>query len=147
MLGTSGPSDPEDGLLMADEIERLPLQCDLAVLSACNTAQGRMIRGEGSMGLSRSFLAAGTRRVLVSLWSVSDLSTSKLMARFHEAIKAGRPADEALHEAKLWLIEQTFTPADLRGPGGVSAAGEEEAGISVRHPFFWAPFILVGIAE
>ena len=150
MLGTSGASDPEDGLLMADEIERLPLRCDLTVLSACNTAQGRMIRGEGPMGLSRSFLAAGTRRVLVSLWSVSDLSTAKLMARFHESVKAGRPADEALHEAKQWLIKQTFTAAELRGFGGVAKALQSEAGgsgISVSHPFFWAPFILVGAGK
>ena len=150
MLGTSGANDPEDGLLMADEIERLPLRCDLTVLSACNTAQGRMIRGEGPMGLSRSFLAAGTRRVLVSLWSVSDLSTAKLMARFHESIKAGRPADEALYEAKQWLIKQTFTPAELRGFGGVAKAVQKEAegaSISVSHPFFWAPFVLVGAGE
>ena len=135
----------------------LPVRVDLAVLSACNTAQGRVIRGEGPMGLSRSFLAAGARRVLVSLWSVSDLSTATLMARFHSEIESGKPADQALRASKLWLMEQTFRSEDLRGPGGVAYAGlasrphaggeRERDALSVRHPFFWAPFILVGMSE
>lgn len=77
--------DPEDdGFLDVNEISELDLDCDLVVLSACQTGRGQLLSGEGIVGLSRAFLYAGARSVVVSLWSVSDISTGHLMKTFYQ---------------------------------------------------------------
>lgn len=124
ILDNTGPQDPEDGLLMAGEVEKLRLHADLVVLSACDTAGGKFVQGSGFLGLSTSFLTAGARSLLVSQWKVSDDATALLMEKFHQGLKAGNGPAKALHEAKLWL------------------RGQKQAGNG--HPFFWAPFVLVG---
>ena len=79
------------GLLYAQDIEALELNAKLVVLSACETARGREVRGEGVIGLTRSFLSAGADRVLVSLWKVDDRATAVLMERFYQRLLgAGR---------------------------------------------------------
>jgi CHAT domain-containing protein len=113
----------EDGFLRATEIADLDLNCDLVVLSACETGWGRLSSGEGVIGLSRSFFIAGARSVVVSEWAVSDISTAQLMKDFYQQMvnDAAKPA--ALREAKLRMLH---------------SASE------TRHPFYWAPFVIIG---
>jgi len=116
----------EDGYLHALEILSLPLDAGLVVLSACESAQGQVGRGEGVVGLSRAFIASGSRGVVASLWAVSDESTSELMATFYtEMLGRKRPASGALKAARLSLIENP-----------------ERA-----HPFYWSPFVLIGTGK
>ena len=115
---------PENGLLQAWEIfEQVRLDADLVTLSACDSALGKEFAGEGMVGLTRAFLFAGARTVLASLWAVGDQSSPELMTRFYGYLKQGRRKDDALRTAQI----------DLLHAGGQSA-----------HPFFWAPFVLVG---
>lgn len=109
---------PRDGFLRAHEIRYLELPADLAVLSACQTALGKEVRGEGLMGLTRAFFHAGTRRVMVSLWPVGDLGTAELMERFYRRLldEGMRPA-AALREAQLamWRHETWSAPYHWAG--------------------------------
>lgn len=93
---------PRRGWLTAQQVRELRLQADLVVLSACRTGLGREVRGEGLVGLSQSFLAAGASSVVVSLWNVDDRATAALMDRFYdELLHHGRPPAEALRLAQL----------------------------------------------
>ncbi len=113
--------DPaQDGLLQAYEIFNLDLAADLVVLSACETGKGKELRGEGLVGLSQAFFYAGAPSVVVSLWRVADVSTADLMVEFYRALVQGQSKAEALRQAKLKLRQQ------------------------YAHPFYWAPFILMG---
>ena len=114
----------EDGLLEAWEWLPLRLHARLAVLSACESARGRVGEGEGVVGLSWALFRAGCPAVVVSQWKVDSASSTELMIDFHRRLLAGKPPEEALREAALKLKE---TP-------------------KYRHPFYWAPFILVGAA-
>jgi CHAT domain-containing protein len=114
----------EEGFLTASEIFNMNLNADLVGLSACQTGLGIQSAGEGVVGLSRAFMYAGTDSVLVSLWSVSDESTYKLMVRFFEGLKQGKDKLTALKEAKHYLRTSGYD-----------------------NPFYWAPFILVGEAN
>jgi CHAT domain-containing protein len=101
----------------------LRLRADLVVLSACATALGPELQREGMFGLPQGFLAAGARRVLVSLWNVGDTSTTELMQRFYGHLLRERlPAAEAL---RLTQIEMWRQPR-------------------WRDPFHWAGFVLEG---
>jgi CHAT domain-containing protein len=112
----------EDGFLTMSEVLKLPLRADMVVLSACQTALGREVTGEGVVGLTRAFLYAGSRAAVVSLWPVDDASTALFMGRFYEHVKAGQPPARALARAKQ----------DLR------------AEARYAHPFYWAPFVFFG---
>jgi CHAT domain-containing protein len=116
------PDGSEDGRLEVHEVFELELGADLAVLSACDTGLGKRLRGEGILGLSRAFFAAGARRLLVSLWRVADRSTAPLMVAFYREMKDGAAPAEALRRAKRELAEDPRT----------------------SHPYYWAPFILQG---
>jgi CHAT domain-containing protein len=98
---------PQDGFLRAGEVHKLKLGADLIVLSACQTALGREIDGEGLIGLTRGFMRAGAPRVVASLWRVSDRATSELMKRFYQGMLSGKlsPA-AALRQAQLDLSRQ-----------------------------------------
>ncbi len=80
------------------------------VLSACDTARGKMI-GDGVIGLSRSFLSAGAQSVIVSLWSVPDAPTAKLMMEFYRRWQQNPDKAEALREAMLKIKEQHPEPS------------------------------------
>ncbi len=97
---------PQDGFLRLHDVYNLNLNADLVVLSACHTALGKEIRGEGLIGLTRGFLHAGAQRVVASLWKVEDRATAQLMESFYRAMTAGglRPA-AALRRAQLDMIE------------------------------------------
>ena len=126
------PEDLDNGLLQVWEIlERLRLEADLVVLSACETGVGREQGGDGLIGLTRAFQYAGARTVAATLWKVHDRMTAELMVRFHRHLRAGKPKDEALRAAQVELI---------RGPVEV----EDEAGEVVAKdwsaPYYWAAF-------
>jgi CHAT domain-containing protein len=114
---------PQEGFLGLADLYGLSLHADLVVLSGCETALGREMRGEGLVGLTRGFLQAGARRVLASLWRVQDRPTAELMVRFYRA-----------------HLEQGLSPA----------AALREAQRSIRHdrrwqdPAYWAGFVLEG---
>ena len=93
-------NDKEDGFLTASEIFEMDLNADIVGLSACKTGLGVQSAGEGVVGLSRAFMYAGTDTVLVSLWSVADESTYKLMARFFDGLKNGKDKMTALKMQK-----------------------------------------------
>lgn len=102
------PSDDDNGFLTAGEIYDMKLNAELVVLSACSTGQGK-ITGDGVIGLSRCLIAAGVKSVIVSLWSVEDLSTALLMVKFYQIFQQGVAASVALNEAQRWLLGVTKT--------------------------------------
>jgi CHAT domain-containing protein len=125
LLANEMASSKEDGLLQAWEIADRSLAADLAVLSACQTAQGDERLGEGLMGLAWAFQAAGCSNVVASLWNIDDEVTSTLMLEFYKSVRKGRRLDEALREAML-AVKKT--------PGNSS-------------PYYWAGFRVIGPAE
>ena len=123
----------EDGLLtMKEVIEDLELNAELVALSACNTAgeSGQANNGEGFAGLTRAFMYAGAKGLLVSHWSVDSLSTQALMTATFRNIKSGMGALPAVSDAQKQLLG-----------GGYSRDGHY---FSRAHPFFWAAFVYVG---
>lgn len=114
------PKD-RDGFLRLSEVMGLKLNADIVALTACQTGLGRQISGEGTMGMGRAFQYAGAKSVLMSLWSVSEASSVKLVESFFKHMKAGKSKLEALKQAR----------DEIRKAG-------------YDHPFYWAPFILVG---
>ncbi len=121
--------DVEDGFLHLFEIRELRLNCDLAILSACDTNAGPIVEGEGVFAMSREFLAAGARNVVAALWRLDDEAAAELVGAFARAAAAddapGPRADYArtLREAKRRLRSE--------------AAWSD--------PHFWAPFVLTGV--
>jgi CHAT domain-containing protein len=115
--------NPQDGFFRLNEVFNLKLNADLVVLSACQTGLGKEIKGEGLIGLTRGFMYAGSPRVAVSLWSVSDDGTAELMTRFYANLlkKQMRPA-KALQEAQISLFKDKKYSA----------------------PYYWAAFTLQG---
>ena len=114
---------PEDGFLRLPDLHGLSLSADLVVLSGCQTALGREIRGEGLVGLSQGFFDAGARNVIASLWQVPDRATAELMSSFYRSfLERGATPAAALREAQL----------AVRSRRGWS------------EPYHWASFILLG---
>lgn len=96
-----------NGFLRTFEISHLDLPVDLVVLSACETARGEDLKGEGTLGLTWAFLSSGAARVIASLWKVSDERTAELMTAFYEAWwKEGRTPSAALRQAQLQIARQ-----------------------------------------
>ncbi|MEO8033668.1 MAG: CHAT domain-containing protein [Acidobacteriota bacterium] len=116
-----GDSD-QDGLLEARELASLKLHSSLAVLSACDTALGQVRSGEGQIGLSWAFLAAGCPTTVVSQWRAESAATARLMVAFHRDLLNGASPAEAMRRA------QQIVRSDSR----------------YRHPLYWAPFVVVG---
>ncbi|MFN8549492.1 MAG: CHAT domain-containing tetratricopeptide repeat protein [Candidatus Eisenbacteria bacterium] len=100
------------GDLTAAEIESVSTQADLVSLSGCRTAVGVGFGAEGRFGLSRSFLVAGARSVVASLWDVQDDAASRLMKRFYDGLRRGLPRDRALQQARLALARSGASPRD-----------------------------------
>lgn len=108
--GVNAAPEPnrDDGYLSAEEIQHIDLsECDLAVLSACETALGSTRAGEGLMSLRRAFEIAGAKTVVSSLWKINDQTTAKLMTEFYQNYwQKGMSKVEALHQAKLEILRQ-----------------------------------------
>ena len=118
-----GPDSAGAGHLRASEIARADFGDRLVVLSSCESALGRATPGEGVLGMTTAFLAAGARTVVASLWKVDDRTTSDLMIEFYGGLEAGLTAGAALREAQRAV--RARRPA----------------------PFYWAGFVIVGDAE
>jgi CHAT domain-containing protein/predicted negative regulator of RcsB-dependent stress response len=103
-----------DGFLTAEEILDFNLQAELVVLSACNTGRGK-ITGDGVIGLSRSFLAAGAQSAIASLWYVPDLPTATLMIEFYHQLEKTQDKAQALRQAMLTVIEEHPHPLNWAG--------------------------------
>lgn len=100
------PKEANEGLLRTREIvENLKLQADLVVLSACNTASGE-ISSDGVQGLSRAFLTAGAKSLIVSLWQVPDQETSDLMVEFYQQLEKNPDKAQALRQAMLKAMQK-----------------------------------------
>ncbi|HYE75780.1 MAG TPA: CHAT domain-containing protein, partial [Blastocatellia bacterium] len=124
---TADAESKDDGILQMNEVMRLKLNADLVTLSACRTGLGKVMNGEGIVGLTRSFLYAGADSLLVSLWNVNDVATALLMKSFYANLQRGMSKSEALRQAKLELL-----------------SNQKRAW---RHPYFWAAFVLVGLPK
>ncbi|MBK8988082.1 MAG: CHAT domain-containing protein [Chloroflexi bacterium] len=127
-LATHGEFRPDNplfsGLALADgwlttlDIFNLRLQASLVTLSACQTGRSLVGGGDELLGLMRAFLSAGAASLLATFWPVEDMSTAALMGNFYRALTTGASKGSALRQAQLHIIDQ--------------------------HPYFWAPFFLVG---
>ncbi len=104
-----------DGLLQPREIAALPLAGKLAVLSACRTADGAVISGEGTMSLARAFFQAGAPTVIGSRWPLADDEAERLSASFYRALSAGETAGSALRQARREAAEAGLPPAAWAG--------------------------------
>lgn len=114
---------PQDGFLRAHEVFNMKLAAEVVVLSACQTGLGKEVRGEGLVGLTRGFMYAGSPRVVVSLWSVSDVGTAELMTRFYRS-----------------MLRDKLTPARALQAAQISMLKERQ----FASPYFWAAFTLQG---
>ena len=113
----------KDGFLRLDQIYNLNLDSDLVVLSACQTALGKDVRGEGLIGLTRGFMYAGARRVVASLWKVDDAATAEFMRRFY----------------RNFLQKKLSAASALR-----QTQNEMKKVPRFRAPYFWAGFTMQG---
>jgi len=122
ILLKTDPNSKDDGVLLANEIANMTIDSELVVLSSCDSAV-ESTWSEQSTGLAKSFLYAGSRHVVASLWPSDDAGTPVLMRTFYAYLSEGHPVDKALRAAKL----------DLLGQGGALA-----------NPYYWAGFIHIG---
>jgi CHAT domain-containing protein len=113
----------QNGLLRLQDIYALRLNADLVVLSGCDTALGREIRGEGLIGLADAFLYAGARSLVVSLWQVPDRATAELMTRFY-----------------AYVLTDRLRPAEALRRAQRSIAAERRW----SDPYFWGAFVVLG---
>src|SRR5262249_8582143 len=167
-LVLSGANRFDDGGLTAEEVKNLDLRgCELAVLSACQTAQGKQAGWQGVMGLQQAFHAAGARTLVASLWSVDDAATSVLMEQFYTNLWDRKlPKLQALQQAQLpvlnnpALIEERRNELKtelakrepgatvaLRGSGKVQIVvsdGGKPTEVRRSSPVYWAGFVLSG---
>ncbi|MFC2165829.1 CHAT domain-containing protein [Acidobacteriota bacterium] len=117
--------DPsEDGFFQAREIYAVKLNADLVVLSACQTAKGKIEKGEGIQGLARAFFYAGTKSVLASLWKIDDRSTAEFMKKFYEYLAEGKTKQDALCLTKIKMLDTEY-----------------------NQPYYWASFVLIGESD
>ena len=115
------PGKSSDGRLEVNEIFSLKLPGSLVVLSACETAMGRVTSGDEIIGFTRAFMYAGSPRIIATLWSIDDEATSLLMDKFYSQLTTLSPAD-SLRKAQIDIRER------------------------YAHPFFWAPFVTYGLS-
>jgi CHAT domain-containing protein/Tfp pilus assembly protein PilF len=114
---------PQDGFLRTHDVYNLKLPAELVVLSACETGLGKDVRGEGLEGLTRGFMYAGARRVVVSLWNVNDKATATLMQRLYTGmLRANKTPAAALRAAQIEMLRTA----------------------QWQSPYYWAPFVMQG---
>ena len=114
---------PQNGFLRLYDLYNLKLSAELVVLSACQTALGKEIKGEGLVGLTRGFMYAGAPRVVASLWQIDDRASAELMKRFYQGMLG-----EGLRPAAALRAAQVSMQNDKRW----------------RAPHYWAAFTLQG---
>ena len=122
----SDPSAGEDGILQATEVLQLQTNADLVVLSACDTAAGRLQGAEGIANLARAFLLSGARSVVATLWQIDDTFSSTMMQQFYKHLVSGKSVGEAL----------TLAKRDMMTTYG-----------DVAVPYYWAGYTLEGVGN
>ena len=125
------PGDGEDGFLSPADLAALRLDADLVVLSACRTAGGVIVAGEGLQGLTAPLLEAGARSVVATQWRIGDRSTVQLVDEFYEAMAMGQPVAQALRTAKLAAIRRGAPPRDW---AAFTVVGDPEARVKLKRP-------------
>ncbi|HXV85247.1 MAG TPA: CHAT domain-containing protein [Gemmatimonadales bacterium] len=106
------PGEGEDGFLGAGDIVALNLAADLVVLSACRTAGGVVLAGEGIQGLTAPLLQAGARSVVATGWRIADQRAASLVDGFYRALASGNPVGDALRSAKVAAMRSGAPPAE-----------------------------------
>jgi CHAT domain-containing protein len=129
LAATSGGM--KDQMLTAKEVFESRIPAQVVTLSACRTGEGKLVRGEGILGMGQAFLYAGARAVVMSLWSVEEDSTAEWMKAFYRGMRAGKDLATAALEARRL----------------VAAGGPDGKHPEWRQPFYWAPFVLSGLTE
>ncbi|OAV43743.1 CHAT domain-containing protein [Lewinella sp. 4G2] len=120
-----GEAIEDDELLYFNDLQTLPVEADLVVLSACETSLGKIAPGESVLSLGNAFASAGARSTLTSLWKVDDAATEAFMRQFYTSLADGAERSTALYAAQRYLREET----------------------AFAHPFYWAGFTLSGRAD
>ncbi|NOR58367.1 MAG: CHAT domain-containing protein [Sulfurimonas sp.] len=143
VLATEPKSSGEDGFLTLSEVQELKINSGLTVLSACDTGSGEYFTGEGVMGLSRGFLIAGSQSVLVSLWPVASQATVELMELFYANLSSGKSKAESLRLAQLSMME-SYKSKKVNSRGLIRIKSSTGRLTKSVHPFYWAPFVLIG---
>lgn len=128
----------EDGLLEAWELMNLDLRAEMVVLSACETARGRVSSGEGMIGLAWALFVAGSPTTVVSQWKVESASTTELMLIFHRNLQAQEAAPRRAREAAG--VAPRISKAEALRTASLSLLRSER----YSHPFYWAGFVMVG---
>ena len=111
--------------LLSSQIEALSLDYRLVLLNACESNRGKVQMGEGVWSLARAFKKAGAESLMATLWQTADRSTARINAYFYEALAAGYPSDEALHQAKIRFLAQAEAP-------------------EAYNPYYWAALVHLG---
>ena len=119
---TSKFPQEEDFILKMSDVQAANLRARLVVLSCCHSGRGRILKGEGVVGIARAFLAAGARSVLVALWAIDDEATMVFMKTFYQHLKEGKTVSAAVHQS-------------------MKSLRESEEFSEMR---YWAPFQLIG---
>ena len=119
----------DDGFLTCLDVFQLKIPADLVVLSACETAKGRIYRMEGILGLTRAFMFAGTPRVICSLWKVDDEATRALMTRFYALWGGATEGEDGVSAAAALRRAQEFVRSHEKW----------------EHPQYWAAWVLWGL--
>jgi CHAT domain-containing protein len=129
----------EDGLLEAWEVAKLDLNADLVVLSACETARGRVSAGEGVIGLSWAFFVAGSPTTVVSQWKVLSASTTDFMVDFYRNLQAKPTTGKGRNIPNMDIPLKPVKAEALR-----QATLKMLKSSTYREPLYWAPFIVIG---
>jgi len=124
LVFTNDKDTSEDGFLHVYEIYNMNLDADLVVLSACNTGNGILHKGEGILSIARGFFHAGSKSIIMSLWQAGDKTSFRILLDFYKYLLKGKRKDYALCQAKLKYLEYTSP--------------------SKAHPSFWAGYVLLG---
>ena len=140
----------DDGFLTALEILRTKIPADLAVLSACETGKGKIVKGEGIVGLTRAFMFAGAPRVICSLWKVDDEATKALMIKFYElwdgvaalSKASGAASNESNGDGKKGM---GAAEALQRAQAYVRNFKDKDGKQKWKHPYYWAAWVLWGL--
>ena len=119
---TSKFPQEEDFILKMSDVQAANLRARLVVLSCCHSGRGRILKGEGVIGIARAFLAAGARSVLVALWAIDDEATMVFMKSFYQYLKKGKTASAAVHQS-IKSLRESKEFSEMR---------------------YWAPFQLIG---
>ena len=133
----------EAGSIFASDLAGLNLRAKLAILSSCNTGVGKYTEGEGIYSIAREFRYSGCPSIIMTLWEVDDISTSKIIKSFYKNLNKGLKKDESLRNAKLEYLSNSNskTAAPVFWAGAVSIGNQSELKFSSNNYIF----ILIGI--